>query len=322
MSKFIVDKSIQTNGDLIIKGNLDVKGKQLSPPEEDGVIATQEFVEEKLKSTGGTGSSVIVDSELSSESTNPVQNKIIKETLDKKVDEVEYSKETPGVQGSDGTFTGLLYGVDFHNNQTVFPVTQGLNANYTIPLRNHNGNFYVSKVALDYECTNKKYVDNLPDNLLLTDEQQTKWKDWLGVSYDIENKVDKYTGTAGFIRLYGVDSNGNDTTYVVASSDVAVSPGRIAYYRTSATAGVSKPSGTLVVDDPVNPYAATNKKYVDNLPDNLLLTDEQQTKWKDWLGIEGGPEIIDIGSDYLTGFIAGQGSIPKLTDEIIYNINN
>jgi hypothetical protein len=28
---------------------------------------------------------------------------------------------------------------------------------------------------------------------------------------------------------------------------------------------------------------ATTKKYVDNLPDNLTLTDEQKAKWKTWL---------------------------------------
>ena len=77
--------------------------------------------------------------------------------LSRYVEKIEYDKNTKGVEGSDGTYVGLLYGVKYNGQQLPFPVTTQAHE-YTIPIRNHNGNFYVKSVELDYECTNKKFV--------------------------------------------------------------------------------------------------------------------------------------------------------------------
>jgi hypothetical protein len=50
-----------------------------------------------------------------------------------------------------------------------------------------------------------------------------------------------------------------------------------------ATGGELQVGGYLLTNTPNNPYHCANKKYVDNLPDYLTLTDEQKAKWKTWL---------------------------------------
>lgn len=57
-----------------------------------------------------------------------------------------------------GAIRGYVYFIDTNNNQIIKPVQIQANAD-TIPLRNPNGNFYVGKPTLIYECTNKGYVD-------------------------------------------------------------------------------------------------------------------------------------------------------------------
>lgn len=101
---------------------------------------------------------------------------------------IPFSKDTT-VHGSDAGYVGRAYIVDHDGNQN----SMALNAqafNYTIPYRNYNANFYVGDPNLPYECTNRKYVDNLPDYLKLTDDStaedgtvtkgtRTKWLEWL-----------------------------------------------------------------------------------------------------------------------------------------------
>ena len=77
-----------------------------------------------------------------------------------------------------GATRGYVYFIDVNRNQVVKAVQIQASSD-TIPLRNPNGNFYVNIPILPYECTNKGYVDNLPDYLTLTDEQKAKWKTWL-----------------------------------------------------------------------------------------------------------------------------------------------
>ena len=61
---------------------------------------------------------------------------------------------------SDGAIRGYVYAIDPNNNQVVKPLCIQAVAD-TIALRNPRGNFYVYDPTLDYECTNKRYVDNL-----------------------------------------------------------------------------------------------------------------------------------------------------------------
>ena len=72
-----------------------------------------------------------------------------------------YTREINKIEGSDGTYSGLVYGVGFgEKGQAMFPLSAQAYI-WTIPIRNGNGNFYVSSPVLGYECANKKYVDDL-----------------------------------------------------------------------------------------------------------------------------------------------------------------
>jgi hypothetical protein len=60
---------------------------------------------------------------------------------------------------TDGSLRGRVYVVDSFNTQTTKELRIVANAD-SIPLRNPNGNFYVNTPTLEFECTNKKYVDS------------------------------------------------------------------------------------------------------------------------------------------------------------------
>ena len=64
------------------------------------------------------------------------------------------------VEFDGGATRGYVYFIDTYHNQTVKKVQVQSNPD-TVPLRNANGNFYVSNPTLPYECTNRGYVDNL-----------------------------------------------------------------------------------------------------------------------------------------------------------------
>lgn len=70
---------------------------KIGTPTEDDDATTKEYVDSKSMAGGG----VIVDTDLSSTSTNPVQNKVVKSALDDKMDK------------SGGTFTGNVSGKYF-----------------------------------------------------------------------------------------------------------------------------------------------------------------------------------------------------------------
>jgi hypothetical protein len=67
--------------------------------------------------------------------------------------------------GSDGTYYGLLYARKFDNTECCFPVC-GQNRNYTIPVRDHMGNFYVASPTFASHCATKGYVDGLISGLI------------------------------------------------------------------------------------------------------------------------------------------------------------
>ena len=76
------------------------------------------------------------------------------------VKQVQYDSGYKYPGGSDGTYYGLLYARKFDDTECCFPVC-GQNRNFTIPVRDHQGNFYVNTPASAYHCATKGYVDNL-----------------------------------------------------------------------------------------------------------------------------------------------------------------
>ena len=82
--------------------------------------------------------------------------------------------------------------------------------------------------------------------------------------------VPKYTGT-GDMKVYGVDTVGSQ---IVLGLTYSPNAQRIPKYSSKAI---------LQTNNPERGLDCANKDYVDNLPDNLTLTDEQKAKWKTWL---------------------------------------
>ena len=96
----------------------------------------------------------------------------------------------------------------------------------------------------NYHATNKQYVDD-------------------GLSECV--KIDTET-SKGLLRLYGMDSGGNQTIYVLITGSNNIGVGRIPRYVSDTTAekdGNFATVGYLVTADPKNPYHCANKLYVD-----------------------------------------------------------
>jgi hypothetical protein len=116
----------------------------------------------ELENQGGSGGNVTIDSELSLESENAVQNKVVTEALDGKLDKKAWT-------GSANTYK--IYGIKYDGSQILLDATHYNHATrYTIPMRNVEGNIripdYVEGQPTDaipagQIAVNKNYVDNL-----------------------------------------------------------------------------------------------------------------------------------------------------------------
>ena len=104
-----------------------------------------------------------------------------------------------------GATRGFIYGLGPDGTtSTLYPIQIQANVG-TVAYRNSNGNFYVGTPTLPYECANKGYVDKLPDNLSLSDEQKTAWRGMIGA-------------TKLFLHTY-IDSIGSVLKIVSTSSE-------------------------------------------------------------------------------------------------------
>ena len=88
----------------------------------------------------------------------------LQEEINNAVKQVEYSQTSTLPSGSDGGYYGRAYVRDKTNMENSIPLCSQ-NRNYTIPIRDHNGNFYVGNPTIAYHCANKQYVDNLVGNI-------------------------------------------------------------------------------------------------------------------------------------------------------------
>ena len=101
---------------------------------------------------GSTVFKQIVDTELSLDSTNPVQNKVIAEALDTKLDKV-----TPTINA---TFAYSVVKNNENIRETITEISASARVN-TVPLRGASGNFYVGTPTVGGHCATKGYVDDL-----------------------------------------------------------------------------------------------------------------------------------------------------------------
>ena len=95
------------------------------------------------------------------------------------------------------------------------------------------------------------------NDITLTDEEKTSACDWIGA-------LRKSTPSTGLARAYVVTAAGAQATYDIATTDGSTEPGRLVYLRGATSCGTVEPTATISVQTPIHPYAAANKKYVDD----------------------------------------------------------
>ena len=101
------------------------------------------------------------------------------------VKQVEYSQTSTLPSGSDGGYYGRAYIRDKTNNENSIPLCSQ-NRNYTLPIRDHNGNFYVGTPTIAFHCANKQYVDNLHITLTQAEYDALATKDANTYYYIVE----------------------------------------------------------------------------------------------------------------------------------------
>lgn len=142
-----IDKTAATT-DTFAANTLPLRGTDgnfsIGTPTADNQAATKKYVDDAVAS----GGSVTVDTALSDSSENPVQNKVVKAALDKKL-----------TARTDGASQVRFYAITTDGQQTTYRATDTATYN-TVPLRNAKGNFLVGTPTVDTECANKKYVDD------------------------------------------------------------------------------------------------------------------------------------------------------------------
>ena len=165
-----------------------------------------------------------------------------------------------------------------------------------------------SNAFMSYQLLDKAVKAGLTtNNEILTDEEKTSACDWLGAVTRKPNEK------SGWRRVYGMDAYGNEMVHPL---------GEGAEIYTIPIRGVG---GTVGVGTPTQDKHATPKSYVDNLPDNLTLTDEEKTKWVDMIGAMPKPSGTPTGVGVLTcayspvsgGYTYGYASMGNSATQIV-----
>lgn len=134
---------------------------------------------------------VIVDEELSNESVNPVQNKVVKEALDGKL-----GKKTPPQTKN----TSYAYGVQRTSSGEIFEVLKEMNASVkadVIPITGSGGTLRVGNPTADAHAVNLGYMNaNIGHRYLITLTDRANRENQYYVYYDTKTNVDVITNTA------------------------------------------------------------------------------------------------------------------------------
>ena len=82
-------------------------------------------------------------------------------------------------------------------------------------------------------------------------------------TFDADTKRDILTGD-GYVKLYAVNANNQQTSYILGTSPNSMQNTRIPQYWQKSGTGTSSVSGVLITGNPTAAYHAANKQYVDN----------------------------------------------------------
>lgn len=117
------------------------------------------------------------------------------------------------------------------------------------------------------------------NSLTLTDGEKARACDWVGA-------VKKPAPITGIQTVVSQKGNGAIESLGTASFANQALFGRIPRYQNPAYEEDTPASnmGMLVTNYPTKIYHCANRGYVDNLPDNLTLTDDEKAKWRGMIG--------------------------------------
>lgn len=199
---------------------------------------------------GGGGGTGTVDTEMSDTSTNAVQNKVIKEYVDKADENVRTYLTNYAKLDSSNSFNNL-------QTFSEVKVNSYLDINYPdIDIirisENTNGQlqFDFSRVGGGTTVLPSGSANNT--STIITTEN---------IAANVAKKVDKVTGTSTYPRLYGITPTGEQQIYYTRDTE------------TSATGGIAAYSSnnTLRTATPISDNDAANKKYVDDAVSGISL---------------------------------------------------
>lgn len=145
------------------------------------------------------------------------------------------------------------------SEQLIIGVLQKRESNLLFGIKNYGIGEFVRKIELE------EFVFGLPDNASLTEESKKKWCNMIGA---VPSKIPP----EGYRQVYIVEKDGTNNIC------------RLADAIPFSAIPIGDNHGRIFTGDPVLEYNATNKRYVDNLPDNLTFTDEQKAKWQKFIG--------------------------------------
>lgn len=185
---------------------------------EDDVYDEYLYIEGKYEHIGSTATTVIVDGELSDQSENPVQNKVIKASLDKKVNRPSTVEEGVICYNSIGkeivrglTSSGISVEIDLNNVPDNNAVKEYVATKIKNKVDSVDGKSLSSN---DFTDTYKSNIDNL----------QSKFGDIDGVTDDISAPADsKYLVTQSGINE-ALDNKLDKTSIDSTLSDSSTNP--------------------------------------------------------------------------------------------------
>lgn len=231
-----------------------VTGKQLS---------TNDFTNElktKLDGISEGANKVIVDSELSSTSENPVQNKVITSVVNNKLDRVETSTPLPQV-----------YVKTPGGGQTMWNMSKTPGED-TIPLFDSNNNLKTSTPVADNDTTPKVYVDEKVNNV------NTNVEDLTQELNELKEQLNGYLFDETEVTLNEVDTAAIPKTVQVGSSTYNVAD--------NSKAGVVEIQGKSNVAHVCNMIEVDGK----SVKFNQLI---DKSKFKDTVATQGITFTID-----------------------------
>lgn len=215
-------------------GTSDIQLGGIKTPTADNDAANKKYVDDAIAASGG--SSITIDSELSSTSTNPVQNKVINSALSNKLDKFT---QPAGVQ-----WDGLLYGVQdddqAHSIQKMFDLCTSAIKD-TVVLRNNKGEILC-------ETPTNNVTDKLAVNIgYLTTKYGSTYYKSQGKEFYLPSGSNMVIPNTGMGKLFMGSEGANSTDFKIYVNDPI-------------------DGGKLLITSlktPTNDEDATNKAYVD-----------------------------------------------------------